>query len=508
MMLKVFIQLLKLFVLAITFLLMFISVDRLVKATPLNDDGLHNLHLANAITHFGIMGNVSATNPVKVTPSNEREPLPNWLTAQWIKINRPLLNDNTLHLKQSPEQLIKLKQINTWVLLGVFLGIYCLAHTLFKPAHSQFVTFILAYVTLLVSYACMHTVFVTTMITEFHGALLIIWFSWAWLKLFQTKRLQYAVLSGLILGLLILTKAAFLYISMALLSSNIVVSYIQGKSVAMICNQMLVLLLSLTVVLPWMCRNYVHLGKFEVAGRGSIVLMTRAFKSQMTDEEFKGAFYAYAPASLKKTMGKITGFNSGDRELGGRLQRFYRFFPQDEECRKLNKEPCAIGYYTQASIRYNNIMQSYQQKYPNDAKKATLLGEKAAKTYALSLMRSNPWRHLKSSLVFAWRGAWPCNKVDGRWYKSDSRFVQPAWQEILPFLGLITMFGLAITALFKKQDELIAFTWLGSATFLFYSIVTHFIPRYSEMMIPIWVLCFVYGVVSLLKKGFYLLRTV
>lgn len=492
--------LLKLVLIGITFFLIFNGVNKQIGANPLNDDGLANLRLAYSIAHFGTMADFSGTDSAKIYPSNAREPVPNWLTAQWIRFNKPLFDDQTLHLKQSPDQLIKLKQVNTCVLMGVFIGIFCLAYTLFQPALSPLITFILAYVTLLLSYACMHTIFVTTMITEFHGALFIVWFCWAWLKLFQTQRWLYAVIAGSLLGLLILTKAAFLYISLVLMCVLILWLLFVRRNHLQVLKHFLLVLTACVVVLPWMYRNYVNLGTFEIAGRSTNVLMTRVFKSQMTDEEFKGAFYAYAPASLKKTMKKITGFSSQDRELGGRLQRFTRFFPEDEKCLERNAEHCAIGYYIQASIRYNIIMQTYRHIYPNDAKKATLEGEKAAKNYAINLIKSNPWGHLRTTLVFAWRGAWPCNKVDGRWYKHEKVFLQPAWQEIMPFLGLVAMFGLAMTALIKKQDELIALSWLGCATFLFYSSATHFIPRYSEMMIPIWVICFVYGLVALVHK--------
>ena len=490
----------KVFIVAFTLLNIFFAANKQIGANPLNDDGLANLRLAYSIAHFGTMADFRGTDSSEIKPSNAREPVPNWLTAQWIRFNKPLFNDQTLHLKQSPKQLVKLKQVNTWVLIGVFMGIFCLAYTLFQPAHSPLITFILAYVTLLLSYACMHTLFVTTMITEFHGALFIVWFTWAWLKLFQTQRWLYALFAGLLLGLLILTKAAFLYISIVLIGVLIAWLLLIRKNHIQVLKHFLLVLTACVVVLPWMYRNYINLGTFEIAGRGPNVLMTRAFKSQMTHEEFKGAFYAYAPASLKKTMKQITGFSGKDRFLGGRLQRFTRFFPEDEACRAVNAENCAVGYYIQANIRYNNIMQSYLNKNPNDVEKATLLGEKAAKTYAINMIKNNIWGHLKTSLVFAWRGAWPCNKVDGRWFKSEQRLLQHPWQEIMPFLGLVAMFGLAITALFKRQYELIAISWLGSATFLFYALATHFIPRYSEMMIPIWILCFVYVFAILFKK--------
>ncbi len=503
---NLFFNTLKFLLLAFTFLCLFIYVDRVVKDTPLNSDSLDNLQMAYSMAHYGTMGVVSEAEPAKVAPKNHREPFPNWLSAQWIKVNPVLFNDNNLHQIQSPEQLIQLKKINTWIVIGTLLGVFFLAKELFKTRISPNVSFVWAYLAVLLNYACMHIIHVDYFITEIHGAFLIVWFSLSWLKLFQSKHYLYAVLSGLLLGLLILTKAAFLYISFATILMTISVMFFQKKPWLSIGKHILLFTVSMILVMPWMYRNYVHLGKFEVAGRGPIVLMTRAFKSQMTDEEFKGAFYAYAPASLKKTMKNITGFSSRDRELGGRLQRFYRAYARDESCRDLLKENCAIAYYYQASIRYRKIMSSYEQQFSDDANKANVLGENAAKAYALNMIKNNLVGHLRTTLVFAWRGAWPCNTVDGRWYKSYRKIMQPAWQEITPFLGLIAMFGLSMIAFNKKHHELIALTWFGSAAFLLYSLATHFIPRYSEMMIPIWVLCFVYMIVMLMNKFNYFLQ--
>lgn len=493
-------KLIKFIFLSITFLFIFGSVEKYATGTPINSDGLSNLNYAYAIAHYGTMGVVNSDlAKTEVYPENEREPFPNWLSAQWIKFNPELFNDRRLNLEQSPHQLIQLKKINIWLVLLTLIGLFFLAQNLFQSFLTPNWYFPLAYITLLLSYACMHIIHVDFFITEIHGALLIVWFSLAWLRSLQTHQLKYSALAGVLLGLLILTKAAFLYISTVVLIITLLVFFLQNKPKRIILNHIVLIFMTIILVLPWMYRNYELLGKFEVAGRGSVVLMTRAYKSQMTDEEFKGAFYAYAPASLKRVMKNITGFNYRDRELGGRLQRFYRAYTHDEICRDLYKENCAIAYYYQASIRYNTIMRDYAKKFPKDSKKANTMGEKAAKSYAINMIKNNLWGHLRSSLVFAWRGAWPCNTVDGRWYDSYRKFVQPPWQEIVPFLGLISMLSLAFTALIKKNDQFIAFTWLSSATFIFYSLATHFIPRYSEMMIPIWVLCFVYGTVSLLQ---------
>ena len=171
---------------------MFTAVNKQITGNALNDDGLDNLRLAYSIAHFGTMANVHDMQFSKISPSNSREPVPNWITAQWIKLNENLFSDQTLHLSQTPKQLVKLKQVNTWILMGVLIGIFILAYALFNAEFSPVTAFLLAYATLLISYACIHTLYVTTMFTEFHGGLFVIWFSWTWLRFFQTNKWQYA----------------------------------------------------------------------------------------------------------------------------------------------------------------------------------------------------------------------------------------------------------------------------------------------------------------------------
>lgn len=481
-------------------LLCYFSTLDYVTDLPPNDDGTDNLGLAVGLAHYGTMGKIYFTvgkETFKV--SNSREPVPNWLTAQWIKLNPVLFKDKQLHIQQTSKQLKLLKWPNVLMFLLTILGTYFLTRQLLFPHFSYTTTVLVSLFSAGLTYACMHPVFISTLLTEFHGAVLAVWFTWAWLRSWQQQSWRYAALAGILLGLLVLTKAAFLYISLILLVLVILLHLLWKKPIKELILQSVVLVCMLLVVLPWMWRNYIHFGAWEIAGRGPNVLMTRAYKSQMTHEEFKGAFYAYAPASLKKTMKELTGFNGKDREKGGRLQRFTRFFESDEACRSKGDEACAIGYYIKANIRYNNIMADFAKIYADNPTKARVEGDKKAKKVALDIIKANPWGHIKTSLVFAWRGAWPCNKVDGRWFKHEQKFLQSAWQEITPFIGLCSMFLLAIFGSFKQKVEWVILSWLGTSTFCFYATASHFIPRYSEMMLPIWLVCLIFSTSILLK---------
>jgi len=307
------------------------------------------------------------------------------------------------------------------------------------------------------------------------------------------------VLAGFLFGGLILTKAAFLYVGIV---SFFFITFfcllIQPyKKIAF--KQLIILAVALCTVLPWYVRNYVQIGVWELAQRGPVVLMTRAYKDYLTDTEFKGAFYAYAPLSLKKTMKQITGFSNIDRIEGGRLQRLTRFPKGDMEKRDLGDEQGAISYYIKATTHFNNIHKKFSEQI-KDPMQARIAADRAGQQEAITLIKNNMVGHLKSTLVFAWRGAWPCNTVDGRWSAGAKKHAQPAWQEVLPFLGLLTMFGFFISGLIKRNMTYLIVSLFGVSTFTFYSLATHFIPRYSEMFIPLWVVSFVWMIALLIKR--------
>ncbi len=472
----------------------FFSLTQYITDLPPNEDGTDNLGLAVGLAHTGSMGKLNEVDGRSVFVfSNSREPVPNLITAQWIKLFPVLMQDKTLHVKQTSQQLKLLKWPNLFMFMLTLVGVYVLARSLFLPYFSDVKAVLLVWLTVGLTYCCMHPVFISSLMTEFHAACLAVWFTWAWLVSWRKQAWRYGLLAGLLLGLLVLTKAAFLYISLVLLLMVLLMLLLWRMPWRFLATQAIVLAMMLVVVVPWMWRNYTHFDAWEVAGRGPNVLITRAYKSQMSHEEFKGAFYAYAPASLKKLMKSVTGFSATDREKGGRLQRFTRFFGTDEVCRAKGDEACAIGYYIRANIRYNNMMADYAKRYPHDPARARVEGDAAVKKLALQMIKQNIAGHLKTSLVFAWRGAWPCNKVDGRWFKHEKAYLQPAWQELVPFFGLCLMLVFAVIALFKKQQDWLVLTWLGTASFGFYALASHFIPRYSEMFLPIWLICLVFA---------------
>ncbi len=476
---------------------LFLIANTIIQINPLNlsGDGEDNFKLSYHLAKKGIISTGDIDRSGHLIASNAREPLPILLSAFWIQSIPALANASSAQDITLSKKITLLKLQNVVYIAALMIGIFCLFYQLLPNKFSRFKKITVSTVVVILCYACMHIVFVNNLITEFHAELLIIWFLWAWLRAWETKHHFFYVLAGLMLGMLILTKAAFMYIGLVSLLFFMVFLALTKYRARLILQQSLILIIAAICVVPWFIRNHIHFGVWEHTQRGPVVLLVRAYKNAMTREEFKGAFYAYAPASLKVLMKSITGFNAKDRLTGGRLQRLTRFPVGDIEKRDAGDEKGAISYYMQATTHDRNVHQTFYRQVA-DPIQARILGDQAIKQEALQRIKQNIPAHLKAALVFAWRGAWPCNTVDGRWKNTYPK--QPMWQEILPFLGLITMFGLFIVGALKKQVPYVILSLLGVSTFTFYTMTTHFLPRYSEMMISYWVICFAFFAVNII----------
>lgn len=452
-------------------------------------DGEENFKLSYHLAKHGVISTGALDQAGNLLPSNAREPLPVVLGALWINMWPVLANADSSKELLLGKKIVLLKLQNVVYVAALLIGIFCLFFRLLPGNLSRLKKTALATMVVTLCYACMHTVFTNNLITEFHGELLIIWFVWAWLSAWESKGYICYFLAGLLLGLLVLTKAAFMYIGFASILFFLLFLVFSKYPIQIIFKQSIILIIATLCVAPWFVRNYIQLGLWEHTQRGPVVLLVRAYKNAMTPEEFTGAFYAYAPASLKNVMKSLTGFSATDRLTGGRLQRLTRFPNGDLEKRAAGDEAGAISYYIKATTHDRNVHLDFQEKVL-DQVQARILADQAIKKEAIKKITSDIPAHLRASLVFAWRGSWPCNTVDGRWKSSYPR--HPVWQEFLPFLGLVSMWGILIFGVLKRQVTSVILSILGVSAFTFYAMATHFLPRYSEMMISLWVICFFY----------------
>lgn len=437
-------------ILTICIIVMVISVLLRINGAPLSGDAPDNLEYAYHLSHHGVM---VAEQDGKILATNNREPLPVAIIAFWIQSVPSLSKTESLDALNQPALLKLLKLSNMPWVVALLIGVVLLI----QRATTHITTETALFINQLIALFLVVTIFpiysiVNNLLTELQAATLLIWLAWAGMLATETQRTIHYVIAGVLLAALILTKAAFAYIG---LGAFILwcIRALQYKEKSLFTGGLVVLTVTLSLVAPWIIRNYIQVGEWSLAGRGPIVLLVRAYKSNMTDEEFKGGFYAYAPQWLKPAMREITGFTAKDRELGGRLERFRRFHTQDEVARALGEEDKAIGFYMKATTHANNIYQSYDNQYANP-QIARKLADQQIKSEALSLIKNNLWGHLKTSLLFAWRGTWPYNTVDGIGIsKKIAGVAEWKYKNIISAFGLLSLIVLFFIGLKRKYTH-------------------------------------------------------
>ncbi len=308
------------------------------------------------------------------------------------------------------------------------------------------------------------------LLTEGPAALFLVLAAGAMVWLVQTKRLRAAVFAGLMAAALALTKAAALYVALValpLLALSLLLFGGLPRRRALLVFAVTALTFALTVA-PWMTRNYLQFGDFAIAQRGGEVLYTRAVKDGMSAEEYRGAFYAYAPPVLRhEVFEDVLGFHVEDLQPGGRYERLRRSPPGEPEIVKLGDVEGAVSYFGKAKAMRIRLEKQMAAAGLPAGEADRVLQEKA-----WDMILGAPGKHLATTVPFAWRGLW----------SFPIRSLAAASVNLLAFAALL---ALPFLALWRRRPDWFAFSLMSVGMFWFYALLTHFIPRYSEPLIPL-----------------------
>lgn len=267
--------------------------------------------------------------------------------------------------------------------------------------------------------------------------------------------------SGLGFGLLVLTKASGAYV--ALVAIPVLAFYLHCKAPYFLRTFALISLGFALAVLPWVVRNSRHFNRPVIAQGGGDVLLIRSSFNTMTPEEYRNSFYAYAPVIVRDhVLGPSMSLSENDFECGYALDRFNRNLPCDRLALEEN--------------RYQDVRSFYQiGKRALPSSMGLLRDEKQA--VALKRIRENPLQHILVSVPMAWRGLWSFAKVK-YWLGTG-----------LNFFAYASMFVAVVLGIVQKKFIWLAISIIPAGYFLFYAFLSHFIPRYSEPMIPLAFVC-------------------
>jgi hypothetical protein len=181
--------------------------------------------------------------------------------------------------------------------------------------------------------------------------------------------------------------------------------------------------------------------------------MYRAVDDQMTPEEYRGAFYAFAPQRLQGILGRILGFSPADLQRGGRLQRLNDvdsdFAADDLAAERAGTPEQTLSYYRRARAERVKMEQSY---FAAGGPQPEIAADDALKDKAMAMILQRPWAHLAVTIPFLWRGA---------------------------TLTFPVLLAALLYATRRRRYDLIVFGIPAFGTVMLYGLLTHFIGRYD-----------------------------
>lgn len=441
--------------------------------SAIRTDSAQNTAMAFNLSRYGVLSHSNPSAGQPPAPTNYREPFPPIVHAAYIGLHPGLSSAESVEeLTERGQTARAAKGINVvWVL--VVLGLTSMLA--FKLTGSVPLSVLSMYLV----YAFMASEkYMDGLPTELPAAALLLCSALAIIWAVERRLLAFFVLYGVSVGLLILTKAVFLYIGLVALPLVAGILWLgrRWSFQTAVLHIGVAAVVAVAVVLPWMVRNQHRVGNFELTERGPLVLLVRAHLSGMTDAEFEGSFFAYGSSGAQSILGPLQRLSESDLEAGGSLERLSRR-ANDEKDRRAERQGNpeeAVSYYRTARAERRKLTDDFRARGADEPGR---LADEAIMERAVSMILSNPMGHLRTSLSFAWRGIWA--------FDTSSPV-----GDLINFLSWAAFAVFVIRWLVKRRLALLASVVLPVGMLMFHAVATHNLSRYNGPLIPIFVVCF------------------
>ncbi len=431
----------------------------------IDKDAEHNTRIAYNLVHAG---EFSLDNEQRGYPATSyREPLPIYFMAAHIALHPALRTASIEEILEGPGA-VEMKQHN---LLWTFLCMLGLAAAAGAATRHRILGAAIAAAAIWWAYntAFARGQFIDQMLTEVQAATFVAWAGATTIMALRTRRWFWFAATGVLVAALALTKAVFVFVGVglivALLAAYMWKPFPEGRA----RSALLVGVLALgfvTTLAPWLARNAMEFGRAHIAERGGIVLLVRAFKDQMTDDEFVGGFYHWAPNELKTDIGEWLGYSARDAEAGGRLQRLNRNgnAAVDRAAERLRRPEMAISFYGRSRAERTKAIGEFEAA---GAENPSVMADAELQRRAVRMIMADPLRHLMMSILFLWRGT--------------------------AFLAL-PLIIMAAAGLIRRDPSLIGLSIVTAGGAAVLALTTHFLPRYYDPLLPTTYLALIFMV--------------
>jgi 4-amino-4-deoxy-L-arabinose transferase-like glycosyltransferase len=457
-------------------LLCFFLFDSIITDAPIRNDARQNLQSAYNLNKWGVFSKDGFSE--RPSPDNYREPLPPLVTAGFISLlgERACLNGDCAEFGFNARAI---KKIN---ILWAFLVLFSSAVLALRITGSRAWTII----ALVLVYACFlrNPAYIDSLYTEIPAAACMLMSALLLMIGLSKPGRRVYCLAGIMLGCLVLTKAVFLYILLALVVvTAVVAAAARGKRLSghWLKNILMLSLGVLITITPWIARNTIYFGHVQISSRGGLALYTRALINQMDPYEYAASFHYWGPGAYRSLV-RDTALDIDDREYepGGRAVRLNSsdvssFVRDDTAAQREGRPEDVVSFYRRARAQRVKVSMDLKQAgHPavEDAADAFL------RTTALAMIVQHPFRHVLATLPLAWRGMW-CFYGGGIF-----TILCAAAYGAFVFMCL---YGLA-----RKRREIIVLLILPFFLIAFNAFFTNNLPRFNAPAIPFMILCLVF----------------
>ncbi len=426
----------------------------LVNHNPIVSDGFDNLSIAKNIASYS-----SFSSNLPENPDMAREPA-------W-----PILAAGVIYLaslENIPVDLLASRYAYVWKIINVLVYALCIglaaSYFYFVTRNKYFLALFLA-----LTFALYGTM--PRLINNFNNEALAtlfvlinsILFYEIWKGRLKDSRYLAPVVFGLFLGVIALTKAQFLYISLPVF----LILFLKDVKKAFV-----VMLTMFLICTPWLARNYALFGEPAIASRGKTVTAVRlALTSETTPQEYPCMAYAFSHPGLQPYLESFLNVKKIDFARGGKCQKLNRELCFDMGKTRVRCEPFPEDVY--ATDWQDKVQYFYRGYYAGRMIEKNRLSFENVFTFDSSFVI----KYLKTLPLFAWRGF------------GFSHYPLLSVMVSLSLIGILftPYWPVALLSVFSQ---------------FFHIFFTHNIPRYHAIEVPVLVLSAMYLLWLLWRKCF------
>lgn len=428
------------------------------------EDARHYVAAGMTLAHHGIFGYDPADGP-----NMYREPLTSWTIAAQAMVDPRLRGLDFLDVDQPGPAARAIKQQNlVWAAVMLF-GVGQLTLMLLG-GRGRRETIVAAAAIVVTHVAFLEWEDVTDRsLSELAAAAILVWASVVAVRLVDRAGPWTAPTLGLLLGLLALTKASFLYVAFVFIPILAVLRWRRHAApLRTVIRDALTAVITLMLVCsPWMGRNLQEFGTFGISDRGGLAIHFRVTWNEASADELVGAFVYFSPLPVQPIAARALGVDLADFEGDGGLIRVARFREDDAAegrsfyrlARKDRRELTA-GYRAQGLPEWQ----------------AAHRADRDLMSQGVDALRDGPLRFVRTFPLFLWRGTWPM-----------------LFSNLVPsiLLGPLNVGGMALLmvalalSVIRLRPRMFATVGIAGGIVVFYALLSHFEPRQSRPALPI-----------------------